>query len=113
MKHYAEIKNGIIIGSGAIDVEELPNHCVEITVDMYNKITNLPANFINDDNDRIIDIIPSPKPQEPPKAPTETELLKQETADQAFQLMLLEYEQTNLKQTVSDLEFSLMMGGVI
>jgi len=39
--------------------------------------------------------------------------LKQEIADLAFQNMILESELYKQKQTVADLEFTLMMGGVI
>lgn len=57
--------------------------------------------------------IEEPTTEENEPEPSEADPLKQEIADLAFQKMLLEHEIKQQKQAIADLEFNLMMGGVI
>lgn len=55
----------------------------------------------------------TPKQLEELSKPTKGELLEQENADQAFEIMLIESKAAQQEQDIADLQFTLMIGGII
>lgn len=68
MLYFVETKEGVITGkgSGAAKNEEQ----IEVSADIYEQLTTLPANFEQDEQGNIISVTPIPKLPEPPPEPT-------------------------------------------
>jgi hypothetical protein len=68
MIYYVEIKNNKIVakGYGPTKLDEQ----LEVTKEIYNQLTRLPADFETDTEGNIISVIPAPEPEPQPQPPT-------------------------------------------
>lgn len=79
---FVEIQNGKITakGEGPAKTDEQ----IEITKEIYDQITRLPADFETDEEGNIISVTPAPEPEPQPQPPTLEERVS------AIELALLE-----------------------
>ena len=73
--YYVEINNGQITGKIQVSIEQ-PG-MLEVTEEIYEALTNLPATFTADQEGNIISVTPAPLPEPEPAEPTTEELLLQ------------------------------------
>ena len=89
--YYVEINDGQITGKLEVSIEQ--PEMLEITEELYNELTNLPADYTQDAEGNIVSVIPAPLPEPEPPEPTSEELLLQaylEIADLKRRLEALE-----------------------
>lgn len=79
--YWVEIQNGKISGKG--ESPALVEGQIEVTKEIYDQLTRLPADFETDAEGNIISVTPAPEPEpqpQPPPEPTLTELQAQQLA---------------------------------
>ena len=74
MIYFVEIQNGKVIskGYGPAKTDEQ----IEVTKEVYNQLTRLPADFETDTEGNIISVTPAPEPEPQPQAPSLENRLK-------------------------------------
>jgi len=82
MIYFVEIQNGKITAKGCGPTKT--DEQIEITEEIYNQITRLPADFETDEEGNIISVTPAPEPEPQPQPPTLEERIS------AIELALLE-----------------------
>lgn len=73
MKYWVEIKDGKITGKGKSP--GITEGQIEIVEEIYNQLTNLPADYAVDGEGNIISVTPAPEPEPMPQPPTTEERL--------------------------------------
>lgn len=81
---FVEVNNGKITAKGCGPGKT--NEQIEVTGEIYNELTNLPASFKTDSKGEIVSVTPEPK-QTPPDIPTQEERL--EALEQAMLELVL------------------------
>lgn len=74
MIYFVEIQNGKITakGYGPAKTDEQ----IEVTEEIYNQLTRLPADFETDKKGNIISVTPAPEPEPQPQPPSLEDRLK-------------------------------------
>jgi len=74
MIYFVEIQNGKVIskGYGPAKTDEQ----IEVTKEVYNQLTRLPADFETDTEGNIISVTPAPEPEPQPQPPSLENRLK-------------------------------------
>ena len=72
--YFIQIENNKIISKGVSG--SITNNQIEVTKEIYDKLTHLPADFETDSEGNIISVTPAPEPEPEPQPPSIEERLK-------------------------------------
>ncbi len=82
MIYFVEIQNGKIVSKGYAPAKT--EEQIEVTKEIYDQLTRLPADFTMDEEGNIISVTPAPEPEPQPQPPSIEERLS------ALEMALLE-----------------------
>ena len=71
--YFIQIENNKIISKGVSG--SITNDQIEITKEIYDQLTHLPADFETDSEGNIISVTPAPEPEPQPQPPSTEERL--------------------------------------
>ena len=72
--YFIQIENNKIISKGVSG--SITNDQIEVTKEIYDQLTHLPADFETDSEGNIISVTPAPEPEPQPQPPSIEERLK-------------------------------------
>ena len=72
--YFIQIENNTIISKGVSG--SITNNQIEVTKEIYDQLTHLPADFETDSEGNIISVTPAPEPEPEPQPPSIEERLK-------------------------------------
>ena len=72
--YFIQIENNKIISKGVSG--SITNNQIEVTKEIYDQLTHLPADFETDSEGNIISVTPAPEPEPEPQPPSIEERLK-------------------------------------